>query len=401
MHPVGIVSVLVAAVAGATNYPPYQVPSFDLNTITTDGQHALVRALETSGIVAVRGIPDFEATRLAYLHTATNCAASAHDLDQLLKKELVDGTQRRTFSMNMQGLNDQVAERCPAFAIAHARYASTIDTATAQFAKTLDGINKDLTSDLLAPIVQEGLHLDHFHAYAKPAVTTTNAPHHRLSLELHADAGLMIVFAKSHFFTETTNGKLEQATEDKAGGLVIELDGSLVRPTLKDDELYFMAGEGLQHWGQFGHKFHPVVHGMVMPADVHGSPEVVRAFAGRMLLLPAQTIMRNTGVTFGEYTKATTRHLKSEASSGEESVMSLACPVGRVLRASDSSCTLSIWSPGPGSTATKEECMRQCNIWGHADEAQLCLDMKCRAIRSFHFRTIHNYAFDDRNRPNY
>ncbi|KAF0689255.1 Aste57867_19278 [Aphanomyces stellatus] len=96
-----------------------------------------------------------------------------------------------------------------------------------------------------------------------------------------------------------------------------------------------------------------------------------------MLLIEADRKMANTGLRFDEYTNATTRYLKAEA--GYDSVMSLACPPGRILKASDTSCTLALWVPGPGSTASKEDCMRQCNIWGHPEEREKCeVEMKCK-----------------------
>ncbi|CAK4723343.1 unnamed protein product, partial [Aphanomyces euteiches] len=253
----------------------------------------------------------------------------------------------------MEALDPAVAARCPSFAAAHEKYSAVIDQATTQFASALDSMNTDLSSDLLLPIVQEGKHLDHVHHYTKAIsmleLSEESASSPTLSLDLHADAGLFIVFAKSHYFEH------------------------LVQPVLDDNELYFMAGEGTRLWGSYGHKFHPVVHGMIMPSSITSS--VARMFAGRMLLLPPNRVMANTGLKFEEYTNATTRHLMNQP--GVESIMALACPVGRILRASDSSCTLHQWGPGEGSTATKEQCMRQCNIWSHADEAQKCLDMKC------------------------
>ncbi|CAK4690800.1 unnamed protein product [Aphanomyces euteiches] len=351
---------LLSSVA-AVSYPPFAVPSFDLNSLGEDAKHDLVQALESSDIVAARSIPNFASVRLNYLQTAAECASDAKDFDQLLHKEIDDGTQRRTLSINMEALDPAVAARCPSFAAAHEKYSAVIDQATTQFASALDSMNTDLSSDLLLPIVQEGKHLDHVHHYTKAIsmleLSEESASSPTLSLDLHADTGLFIVFAKSHYF-EHVDGKATEVTNVDHAGLVIEGDGQLVQPVLDDNELYFMPGEGIRLWGSYGHKFHPVVHGMIMPSSITSS--VARMFAGRMLLLPPNRVMANTGLKFEEYTNATTRHLMNQP--GVESIMALAA--------------LS-WGPGEGSTATKEQCMRQCNIWGHADEAQKCLDMKC------------------------
>ncbi|RHY07795.1 hypothetical protein DYB25_009320, partial [Aphanomyces astaci] len=360
-------------------YPSFDVPSFPLNGLTLATKHAMASALETTGMISLREVPGFQAARRRYLEAAADCATSNPvDFDQLLSKTLMDGTIRRTLSINMNGVHDAIADRCPEFATSHAQYTTVVNHATAKFAAALDSINDDLTADHLLPIVHEGHHLDHFHAYSntgsETSKTETSAP---LSLELHADAGLMIIMAKPLFFARAEGGvRSVENPNEKQAGLVIQVDGNLVRPDLKDDELYLMVGEGLRLWGNFGFHFHPVVHGMVMPKEADAS--VVRAFAGRMLLLPSTKKMTNTGLTFGAYLNATTRYLKHE--SGVESAMSLACPVGRVLQASDESCTLGLWEPDEGSTATKEQCMRQCNIWGHPSDAKKCVAMKCKKV---------------------
>ncbi|KAG9401377.1 hypothetical protein AC1031_009242 [Aphanomyces cochlioides] len=101
---------------GGVELSPFAVPSFDLNSLGEDAKHDLVQTLETSGIVAARGIPNFASVRLNYLQSAAECASDAKDFDQLLHKEIDDGTQRRTLSINMEALDPAVAARCPSFA---------------------------------------------------------------------------------------------------------------------------------------------------------------------------------------------------------------------------------------------------------------------------------------------
>ncbi|KAF0717765.1 Aste57867_2104 [Aphanomyces stellatus] len=111
---------------------------------------------------------------------------------------------------------------------------------------------------------------------------------------------------------------------------------------------------------------------MVMPNDIDTS--IVRAFVGRMLLLQGDMAMANTGLRFEDYTKATTRHLEGDVS--VDSVMSLACPPGRVLKASDSSCTLAIWVPANGTNVTTEQCMRNCNTRMPVEQ-EVCKKLQC------------------------
>ncbi|KAF0693661.1 Aste57867_15395 [Aphanomyces stellatus] len=367
------IGTLVAAVSDVT-YPASKVSSFNLNALNANAKHELLQALEHHGIVAFQDIPNFPTLRRNYLQTAAECANKAKDLDLLMHKELVDGTQRKTFSINMNGLDKSIVDRCPEYAAAHDQYTKMVDGVTKTFAAVMDDINPDFSSQLLSPVVENGKHLDHFHAYSKPADVDPKKASAQLSLDIHADAGLAIVFPKANYFANV-DGKLVEVTDPFETGLVIDIDGQLVKPDLEDDKLYLMAGEGLQSWANWGHQFRPLPHGMVMPNDIDAS--IVRAFVGRMLLLQGDMKMANTGLRFDEYTNATTRYLKAE--SGYDSVMSLACPPGRILKASDSSCTLAIWVPDEGSTATNEDCMRQCNIWGHPEEREKCeKELKCK-----------------------
>ncbi|KAF0691852.1 Aste57867_16994 [Aphanomyces stellatus] len=365
---------LIATVTAATKddaYPSYKVHAFDLNDLNAATQQSMVQALDHHGIVAFQNIPNFPTLRRDYLQTAAECSNKAKDLDLLMHKELVDGTLRKTFSINMNGLDKSIVDRCPEYAAAHDQYTKMVDGVTKTFAAVMDDINPDFSSQLLSPVVVKGKHLDHFHAYSKPADVDPKKASAQLSLDIHADAGLAIVFPKANYFANV-DGKLVEVTDPFETGLVIDIDGQLVKPDLDDDKLYLMAGEGLQSWANWGHQFRPLPHGMVMPNDIDTS--IVRAFVGRMLLLQGDMAMANTGLRFEDYTKATTRHLEGDVS--VDSVMSLACPPGRVLKASDSSCTLGIWVPGPDSNATKRQCMKLCNT--HMDEEEeKCKELKC------------------------
>ncbi|KAF0691851.1 Aste57867_16993 [Aphanomyces stellatus] len=181
----------LAAIAAATttnDYPLYKVPSFNINALNADAQQNLIQALEQDGIIAFQDIPNFPTLRRNYLQTAAECANKAKDLDLLMNKELVDGTQRKTFSINMNGLDKSIVDRCPEYAAAHDQYTKMVDGVTKTFAAVMDDINPDFSSQLLSPVVENGKHLDHFHAYSKPADVDPKKASAQLSLDIHADA---------------------------------------------------------------------------------------------------------------------------------------------------------------------------------------------------------------------
>ncbi|KAF0715398.1 hypothetical protein As57867_003391, partial [Aphanomyces stellatus] len=371
---IAIASFAVPAVA----YAPYAIPSFDLDAMTPAATADMVAALRSTGIMAIKNIPGFERIRYNYLHTAAECASTPDDFDELLSKELTDGTQRRTLSTNTAGVTASVATRCPAYASAHQAYTHVLDDAIFKWAAVLDGASNRTASSLTA-IARKGSHLDHFHGYSNPvrevetsAMIVEASDNHDgvLSLELHEDSGLAIFTSAPLFFDKQAGNDLVQVPNPDVEntGLIIDVDGVQVRPVLKPDELVVMAGQGFASWGDFGHDVHPVLHGMVMPRDAPAS--VVRAFSGRMLLLEPDQQMANTGMTFRDYSHAVTRHLLDQ----DHSIATLACPVGRVLTASDGRCTLGIWVPGEGSTATKAECMKTCNNQHLGDK---CKEIKC------------------------
>ncbi|KAF0711542.1 hypothetical protein As57867_005223, partial [Aphanomyces stellatus] len=343
--------------AAYLDYPSYTVPVFDLNTMASpDSTSAMIHALETTGLVAIQGIPGFASLRQRYFQAAVQCTLKTTELSALQQKSLVDGTLRRTFSIPLAGLSQTIAQRCPEYTTVHRAYTTVVDEVAKAFAAVVDASHGNIDDgvQLLAPIVDHGDHLDHFHAYTKPSSAQANAGV-ELSLDLHADAGLLILFPKAQFWTVDSIGNaLPVADED--GGLVLELGpSSLVRPVLHSDALHIMAGEGLRHWANFGVRFHAAVHGLAMPSSLDSS--IVRAFAGRMLLFPSDQRMANTGMTYGAYANATTRSLQDGGMSDVS--LSFACPHGRMLVASDSICTHKVYTAASPST-----CEKECNTQG-------------------------------------
>ncbi|OQR81277.1 hypothetical protein ACHHYP_16519 [Achlya hypogyna] len=360
---------IAAATAAATSaaLAPFAIPSYDIAALEQDAA-PLVASLETYGIVALKGIPAFEDTRFDYLHTAFECIQQHPELPELQHKTLGDGTARQTISTNADG-DFPVANACPEYAHAHRAYMDLVQAAAEALGRTLDA-SSDAESLSLADVAQSGKHLDHVHMYSASPTPATDGT--SLSLEMHTDNGLFLLTSAPLFFDEQGN-----EVSFEAAGLEIEVpvDGTVQRvaPTLRHDELVLMVGEGFNRWGNFGHRFPPVVHGLRMPAAMPSS--VARLFSGRMVLMRPDDILVSAGLSFDEYAAATARHLADP----DASFAALACPTGRSLLASDLSCTLGVWVPSnaSASTTTTEMCMRHCNSPNMQSEVATCKKLQC------------------------
>ncbi|CAK4696237.1 unnamed protein product, partial [Aphanomyces euteiches] len=177
----------IAAVQAA--FPKYEIPAFDV-TKTADAP-LLVAALKTSGIVALKNIPNYETTRDAYLDAAARCVSASHG--NVLHKRLVDGTQRRTLSTRADSdlVPESLTDACPDYVETLKAFNAVVDEAGIAFAKALDATTADVTSKPMETVMTTGKHLNHLHAYENPSQSEAVASD--LSLELHTDNGLFIM----------------------------------------------------------------------------------------------------------------------------------------------------------------------------------------------------------------
>ncbi|OQS00189.1 hypothetical protein THRCLA_06165 [Thraustotheca clavata] len=366
---------LASGMADSTyDYPSFEIPAFDLDNLYDADTTALLTALKTNGIINIKNIQDFDHVRSSYMEAAANCIANTPDFPEKLLKTLRDNTIKETLSTSVQqGVAATVAKQCPDYAAFYAKYSALLDLETLKLANILDAYSNN---SQLTDVAKNGMHLDHFHAYSNPDAptflqsTTTNSTvgTDDLSLEMHEDSGILLETSEPLFFDRQANrGVVAVENPDKRTGLIIELHGDnnrRVRPQLKRDELTIMIGQGFRDWGYFGLSLPAVNHGMIMPRNAASS--VARGFSGRMLLLHGHAKMANTGLTFHEYGRSITRHLMQE----DDSVVSLACPVGRVLTAMDGACTLGLWTPTDKCGKTAAQCMFDCNNQHTMDKCQ-------------------------------
>ncbi|GLE03166.1 hypothetical protein PINS_up012045 [Pythium insidiosum] len=267
---------------------------------------------------------------------------------------------------------------CPEYAPALKAFSDVVNDAAVQVARALDhhqhSLNASSSAESLAQLLSSAEHLDHFHAYSSPAHASNVRDDSTLSLDLHTDNGVVIFMTTPAFYALSGSKKPTRVARDAivsgpnaSAGLLIQPPNrpdSIVQPILHDDELIVMIGEGFRSWlpSKLSTRLQlpAVVHGMQMPSFSPSLGQTSRSWFGKMLLFPKDRVMRNTGMTFGEYaTRATKYVVGVEEDSSRFS--SVACPPASKLVASDSSCALQVFAPKRGSDATKQQCTAWCN----------------------------------------
>lgn len=389
----------LASLHTCTALNDYAVPAVDYAALASSPsvQAALLHALQTDGIVALRNVPDYAAQRSTYLAKAASCSVVAKEnkAEFLLHRRLSDGTQRFTISTEsgrkLSESGHETLAHCPGYLEAYQTFSQLVEDVVSGVGRALDAtqaLRIATGSDVALSareLVDESVHLDHFHAYEAPtersltsAVDADSAP---LSLEMHTDNGLMIAMTAPEYFDVAASGDVHaKHTRSEDAGLVIETSrGERVRPVLVADELVLMLGSGADQWIRTTPALRPVLHGMRFPRGLSyadagsgaAAHSILRAWFGKMILLHTDAVMANTGMTYGVYANRTTRYLVE--SSADEGFAAVACPVNRRLQASDSKCMTKTCTLKAGADASGmiESCQVTCNHES-PDDAALC-----------------------------
>ncbi|TMW66667.1 hypothetical protein Poli38472_013979 [Pythium oligandrum] len=344
---------LSAATAQANSLsalPTFDVPAFDYASIAQGENPArLLQALQTDGIIALKNIPNYANLRERYLRTAAECAGVTANVDHdmfVSRKLFDDGTKRYTISTNagreLSGSAMEVDTTCPGY---HGQ--------------------RSISSRQL---VSDAVRLDHFHAYeavpsgpASAGVDGIQRQLEELSLPLHEDHGLFIAMSAPKFFDVGADRRLvERELSESASGLVIQTaSGSRVRPVLKNDEVVIMMGTGASRWLQTSHSIPAVMHGMKMPEGSENGVRSLRAWFGKMTLLPAyQRMLLSNGVSFEAHSNATTRYLLANQ---EDDLKTVGCATSRRLAPSDTTCTFKSCKTKAGMADPVDGCPVICN----------------------------------------
>lgn len=396
-HPRKLLTLLGLAVAvlttAAAEVPAFDVPTFDYTHLYSSGVPSQVlSALKADGIISLTNIPGYSQTREAYLQAAASCAVSAEQANAvfLLRKTLADGTQRYTISTTAGQDLDMLAmqktdAQCPGYAAVYQEFTLMLERAVYTLAATLDATGFT-TRDGYAQATSnrqlfgDAVRLDHFHAYEAPSADSTDRNLAAqgvddLSLPLHEDDGMFIVFPTPEFFSvhsDNTLTPVSVGTTDADSGLVIEThDHQRVRPVLTENALTIMIGTGFSQWVTSSEPLPAVMHGMRMPQTTSTgavTERLLRAWFGKMTLLPSYHRMLKH-MSFEEHTNATSRFLAQDVA---VDTMTLGCAPGRQLEASAlAECSFRDCTLKPGAGAPTESCEVVCNR-DHDGDAAAC-----------------------------
>ncbi|TMW66671.1 hypothetical protein Poli38472_013983 [Pythium oligandrum] len=395
---------LSAATAQANSLsalPTFDVPAFDYASIAQGENPArLLQALQTDGIIALKNIPNYANLRERYLRTAAECAGvtANADHDMFVSRKLFDdGTKRYTISTNagreLSGSAMEVDTTCPGYRQLYEEFSQTLEHAVNTFGSTLDQTSFTASDGQRSissrQLVSDAVRLDHFHAYeavpsgpASAGVDGIQRQLEELSLPLHEDHGLFIAMSAPKFFDVGADRRLvERELSESASGLVIQTaSGSRVRPVLKNDEVVIMMGTGASRWLQTSHSIPAVMHGMKMPEGSENGVRSLRAWFGKMTLLPAyQRMLLSNGVSFEAHSNATTRFLLANQ---EDDLKTVGCATGRRLMASEGKCTLRECKTKAGKSDPAEGCPVICNRKNHSPDDELNCTASCECTDS-------------------
>ena len=322
----------------------------------------ILRALETVGIVSITSIPDLH--KQALLRSLPECIKA-------IGKETVfaDGTLRRTIATHSQGSHMWDAatdgeDSCDAFESQNRPFRAVVGQVVSDFGSFLEKA-LSLESSLLQhftneevefsfmDIVDQGDHLEHFHAYYTPskydsAIDST-------TIEWHIDQGLMLAFSPGQ-----SNG---QPTD----GFYIKLaDGSTETVHFDErDELVFFFGDGVNQiinpilMNEGKNPIRVLPHALKMP---HLEEE--RLWYGRMVLAPADALHPVHGKSFGD--------IRDNMIQQDEDFLAIGCSstgVARVLHVNP--------NPPVCNNATSSYCWHSCmNYTDYDASPQLCAKKK-------------------------
>ncbi|KAE8955219.1 hypothetical protein PR002_g31845, partial [Phytophthora rubi] len=313
----------------------FEVPTFDYETLSTGNTpNDVLDALKKDGIISFTNVPSYAQVRHAYLDSAAACAVSAQEANAefLLHKTLSDGTNRYTISTpSGQEANPNATAThaaCPGYSTVYNEFSSLLELVVLNVATTLDATNfttKEGYGQTVSSrkLMTDAVRLDHFHAYEAPSVrerrltsaSTSTSNEDDLTLELHEDDGMFIVFATPAFYKVSSDGTKSTfepvsagGQDDSESGLIIQRrDGQRVRPVLKPDQVTLMVGTGYNRWVATSEQLPAVMHGVRMPmVETTESQRLLRAWFGKMTLLPSYQRMLKQ-MDFGVHANTTAR----------------------------------------------------------------------------------------------
>ena len=178
------------------------------------------------------------------------------------------------------------------------------DTSFLQVVPDENDTNAFTTIDTFYDVVQNGVHLEHFHSYVLPTPDIASSQKPPSTLQLHTDQGLFLAFTPGRYATTgaLTNGFYITLPSSDTTTTTVEVSFN------NDDALIFMLGDGVNQYinpklPPTAPKLRAVPHSLQLKASAsesHHHPNN-RIWYGVMILPPSNAIHPGHGdVTFGE-----------------------------------------------------------------------------------------------------
>lgn len=322
-----IIATFALETSGASLFEPKRISYDDL---ASPGKPSLLAEhLTNDGIVSISNIPGFGELKkdtMARLHA---CIVDS----KILGHTYDDGTIRRTkasFTVpgegGMQSLFKQSEESplsiaCQNFNRNLKAFRQKVHDATTVFGKQLTSeieVDEPIMStpdgshsfDHIEDVVNEGLHLEHFHSYQKILPedeqnfirTSSNEP---ATIDMHTDQGFFIAFTPGMniYLDENNEADLKKDIELSKDFFLEMSDGSRSQVKFNDeDDLVFMIGDGAKQYinpkiKNEGRNLHATAH--TVSIQPH-NPNLARVWYGRMVLPPQGAFSEREQMTYGD-----------------------------------------------------------------------------------------------------
>jgi hypothetical protein len=332
---------LSSSAAAAAAFRPTQIPLDSLleDEVFARTQDSFWDALSQVGMVSITNIQGLDPKEtMKSLHPCISSSSATQT------QVLQDGTRRLTFATHtvpgpggmqntiiFNGEQDQEQEHgaCALFSAKSLAFREQVAMVTRAFSKRLGSLLKEgegnkkplLTTlggysfDTLQDVVENGEHLEHFHAYQLPGTQNTRKQEGPTTIDWHTDQGLFIIFTPGLMVTAGE----EDSTTSLSGGFVIQhQDGSQTSVEFNnEDELVIMLGDGVNqiinsrtrsHQNALSKNTPPSVlratpHALSIPAT--STEKQVRVWYGRMVLPPSSALHpQHPTKTFGQVREA-------------------------------------------------------------------------------------------------
>mmetsp|Transcript_73965 Transcript_73965/g.176033 ORF Transcript_73965/g.176033 Transcript_73965/m.176033 type:complete len:772 (+) Transcript_73965:80-2395(+) len=319
----------------------FRAPVFkyqELHELAAPEQDRLSAALREQGFLSIVDAPGYADSEALALRAAVECLERPEAQGQSASVELPDLTSRSTLAASALGtseggaLPDWTKASCPdlADAVSELRRAAGLAvSATARAADKLPGVRRPR----LHALVDKGEHLEHFHRYQVSGADATGASGEDSSsgggsaelgpatLELHTDAGLLLVMSPGLWMTSAG-----ASSESVDPVLEVQLaDGRTLPLSAPKGSVLVIIGQGMVDWLP-EYRFRAVPHALRLSSVTTSKPllqedgPLVRAWYGRMVF-PPQSFVIGRGVTFGAWhTRAKAAMSDLEAVGGNSSM---------------------------------------------------------------------------------